>query len=63
MLRDAPQVSQSRRLLEQCRAFSYRDDGEMGVLSGLHDDLVIAMAIALAVRAQAGNVQLISLPL
>jgi hypothetical protein len=58
MLQQAPQVFASARLLEQCRSFSYVDSGEMGARPGMHDDLVIAMAIALAVRAQAGNPQL-----
>jgi hypothetical protein len=45
MLRDAPQTFCSKRLLEQCRAFSdSRDSAE-------HDDLVIAAAIAHAVRS------------
>lgn len=58
MLCDAPEIIASERLLEQCRTFTYGDDGEMGSLPGAHDDLVIAMAIALAVRAQPGSVQL-----
>jgi hypothetical protein len=54
MLRDAPSAFASRRLLEQCRSFAYGDDGEMSALPGTHDDLVIAAAIALAVRAHVG---------
>jgi hypothetical protein len=58
ILRDAPGTLSSPRLLEQCRSFSYREDREMGALAGAHDDLVIAAAIAFAVRAQAGDPQL-----
>ena len=58
ILRDAPGILSSPRLLEQCRSFSYREDREMGALAGAHDDLVIAAAIAFAVRAQAGDPQL-----
>ncbi len=54
MLRDAPATFASRRLLEQCRSFAYGDDGAMAALPGTHDDLVIAAAIALAVREQGG---------
>jgi hypothetical protein len=60
MLRDAPEVFASARLLEQCRAYVYRGDGETGARPGEHDDLVIAMAIALAVRKQGGGVRLLA---
>ena len=58
MLRDAPAVFSSRRLLEQCRSFAYGDDCEMAALPGTHDDLVIAAAIALAVREQGAGMRL-----
>lgn len=51
-LETVPEIFSSPRLLEQCRSFVYRDDGETGALPGTHDDLVIAMGIALAVRAR-----------
>lgn len=52
MLCDAPEAFLSERLLEQCRSFSYLENGELGALPGAHDDLVMAMAIAQAVRKQ-----------
>jgi hypothetical protein len=60
MLRVEPQAFSSKRLLEQCRAFRYEDGGQMSAPDSGHDDLVIAMAIALAVRGQAGAPQLAS---
>lgn len=67
MLRDAPEVFNSLRLLEQCRSFAWTEDGSMaarggtaGNDAGKHDDLVIAMAIALAVRAQAPPLELLT---
>ncbi len=60
MLREEPHVFASKRLLEQCRAFRYDADNETRAPASSHDDLVIAMAIALAVRAQAGTPQLFS---
>ncbi len=60
MLRDAPKAFASARLLEQCRGYVYHQDGETGARPGEHDDLVIAMAIALAVRKQGGAVQLLA---
>lgn len=62
MLRDAPVTFASRRLLEQCRSFAYGDDCEMAALPGTHDDLVIAAAIALAVREQGGGMRLGGVP-
>jgi hypothetical protein len=63
MLRDAPRAFQSRRLLEQCRSFVYHDNGQTGALPGAHDDLVIAVAIALAVRELAIQPKLLHLEL
>jgi hypothetical protein len=67
MLRDAPEAFNSVRLLEQCRSFSWTEDGGMAARGGTadsdpsgHDDLVIAMAIALAVRAQAPPLELLT---
>lgn len=50
MLRAAPTAFSSRRLLEQCRGYSHNDDGTTSAPPGCHDDLVMAAAIALAVR-------------
>jgi len=47
-----PQLFQSERLLRECRAFVRRDDGSGEAAPGAHDDAVIAMAIAQAVRRQ-----------
>jgi hypothetical protein len=62
MLRDAPATFASRRMLEQCRSFAYGDDCAMAALPGTHDDLVIAAAIALAVREQGGGLRLAGVP-
>ncbi len=43
---------QSRRLLMECRTFVRRKDGKTGAASGSHDDCVMAMALAHAVRAE-----------
>jgi len=45
-----PGLFNSRRLLEECRTFVRHGDGRSGAVSGAHDDLVMAMAVALAVR-------------
>ena len=50
MLGDVPGALQSRRLLEEMRNFSYDAGGEMRAPEGMHDDLVMAMGIAYAVR-------------
>jgi hypothetical protein len=67
LLRDAPEVFSSARLLEQCRSFSWTEDGGMAARgsassdeTSAHDDLVIAMAIALAVREQAPPLELLT---
>lgn len=49
---DAPELFQSRRLLGECRSFVRLPNGSTGAQSGAHDDLVMAMAIALAARAE-----------
>ncbi|MGH9816440.1 MAG: hypothetical protein ACRD6I_10220 [Candidatus Acidiferrales bacterium] len=72
MLRDAPRSFASARLLEQCRRFAWLDGGSTGVPGSgnrsrssegdvaAHDDLVIAAAIALAVRSQARPLTLLT---
>jgi hypothetical protein len=47
-----PQLFQSERLLAECRTFVRRRDGGSGSNSGSHDDCVMAMAIAVAGRAE-----------
>ena len=42
----------SPRLLEECRTFIRHPDGSCAAAAGAHDDTVIAMAIAQAVRAE-----------
>ncbi len=42
----------SRRLLAECRSFVRLPNGSTGARPGTHDDRVLAMAIALAARAQ-----------
>ena len=48
----APFLFNSPRLLEECKTFVRRPDGTTAAASGAHDDTVMAMAIALAVRAE-----------
>lgn len=45
-----PTLFNSPRLLEECRTFVRRADGNAAAADGAHDDCVMAMAIALAVR-------------
>jgi hypothetical protein len=42
----------SLRLLQECRTFVRRLDGSAAAAEGAHDDCVMAMAIALAVRKE-----------
>jgi hypothetical protein len=49
---DEPRKFMSRRLLAECRSFIRQADGSTGARSGTHDDRVMAMAIALAARAE-----------
>jgi hypothetical protein len=52
-----PGLFQSRRLMNEFRTFVRHADGNSGASGGAHDDCVMAMAIALAVRrATAGEV-------
>jgi hypothetical protein len=51
-LTNAPFLFSSTRLLEECRTFVRHPDGSASAAAGTHDDLVMAMAIALAVRAE-----------
>ena len=49
---DQPERFMSRRLLAECRCFVRLANGSTGARPGTHDDRVLAMAIALAARAQ-----------
>lgn len=51
-LTNAPFLFSSTRLLEECRTFVRHPDGSASAANGTHDDLVISMAVALAVRAE-----------
>jgi hypothetical protein len=48
---EAPAIFSSRRLLMECRTFVRKENGRVEAQIGEHDDCVLAMAIALAVRA------------
>jgi hypothetical protein len=50
ILATAPQLFHSPRLLSECRTFVRRADGNSAATTGAHDDCVMAMGIALAVR-------------
>jgi hypothetical protein len=52
LLAEQPQLFYSRRLLEECRTFVTGASGKMGAANGSHDDCLMAMAIAQAVRAE-----------
>jgi len=51
-VRGAPELFSSARLLEECRTFVRHPDGRTAAMAGTHDDAVLAMAIALAVREE-----------
>jgi hypothetical protein len=50
LLREQPEMFMSRRLLGECRTFVSGERGRTGAASGSHDDLVMAMGVAQAVR-------------
>jgi hypothetical protein len=52
MLVAEPTLFRSHRLLEECKTFVRRPDGNAAAADGAHDDCVMAMAIALAVRRE-----------
>ena len=52
LLAESPQLFWSRRLLGECRSFVTHRGGRMGAATGAHDDCVMAMAVAHAVRAE-----------
>ncbi|MGH9586823.1 MAG: terminase [Acidobacteriaceae bacterium] len=49
---ESPERFNSERLLRECRTFVRQRNGKMAAQSGEHDDCVMAMAIALQVRAE-----------
>jgi hypothetical protein len=49
---DEPAKFMSKRLLCECRSFVRLPNGRTGARAGAHDDCVMAMAIALAARAE-----------
>ncbi len=49
---ERPDCFLSRRLLAECRSFVRLPNGNTGARSGAHDDLVMAMAVGLAARAE-----------
>jgi hypothetical protein len=51
-LSESPEKFRSERLLRECRTFVRQRNGKMAAQSGEHDDCVMAMAIALQVRAE-----------
>src|SRR5271166_670800 len=52
MLANTPQLFLSHRLLQECRSFVRDAQGRCAAAPGAHDDTVMAMAIAQAVRAE-----------
>jgi hypothetical protein len=52
LLAEQPEIFLSRRLLGECRTFVTAANGRMGAAHGAHDDCLMAMAIAQAVRAE-----------
>jgi hypothetical protein len=51
VLEQTPEMLRSRRLLGECRTYVAQERGRSGAAYGAHDDLVMAMAMAQAVRA------------
>jgi len=52
LLSESPERFMSKRLLAECRTFVADEHGHAAAAPGAHDDLVMAMAIAQAVRAE-----------
>ncbi|MEO7027818.1 MAG: terminase [Acidobacteriaceae bacterium] len=52
LLVERPQMFMSRRLLAECRTFVRGENGRSGAANGTHDDLVMSMGLAQAVRAE-----------
>jgi hypothetical protein len=52
LLVESPELFYSRRLLGECRTFVAMAGGRTGAVNGAHDDCLMAMAVAQAVRAE-----------
>ncbi len=52
LLEETPEMFLSRRLLAECRTFVAGERGRSGAAGGSHDDLVMSMGVAHAVRAE-----------
>lgn len=52
MIVERPQIFSSARLLQECRTFVRRNDGRTEAAAGVHDDCVMAMALALRIRSE-----------
>ena len=52
LLEESAGLFHSRRLLEECRTFVNYGNGRTGAAQGAHDDCLMAMAVAQAVRAE-----------
>jgi hypothetical protein len=52
LLVESPWLFHSKRLLEECRTFVAYPGGRTGAANGAHDDCLMAMALAHAVRAE-----------
>jgi hypothetical protein len=52
---ESPWIFFSRRLLGECRTFVTMAGGRTGAVHGAHDDCVMAMAMAQAVRAESAG--------
>jgi hypothetical protein len=52
LLVESPWMFLSRRLLGECRTFVSMEGGRTGAANGAHDDCLMAMAVAQAVRAE-----------
>jgi hypothetical protein len=52
LLAERPELVASRRLLAECRCFVRTPEGRSEARAGMHDDRVMAMAIALGARAE-----------
>jgi hypothetical protein len=52
LLVESPSMFASKRLMQECRTFVSHAAGRTGAANGAHDDCLMAMAIAQAVRAE-----------
>lgn len=52
LLAESAEMFSSRRMLRECRTFVTGAGGKTGAANGAHDDCVMAMAVAQAVRAE-----------